>query len=94
MFGVPLLLKCVREFTTRESGVPFTVMEDTTWFKKAFDIAPGGYELTVLEKVDGALFTGICVKVRDERIRDCFENVPLRECPEPIDHECSCGCGC
>ena len=90
MFGAQLLLKCVREFTTRESGVPFTIMEGTVWFKKSFDIAPGGYELTVLEKVDGALFTGICAKVRDERVMECFESVPLMECPEPI-RACQCG---
>lgn len=94
MNGVQLLLKCVREFTTRESGVPFTIMEGTVWFKKSFDIAPGGYEVTVLEKVNGGAWTGIKAKVRDERITECFVTVPLRETPEPVD-QCDCEhCNC
>lgn len=85
LFGGHLLLRCVREFTTRESGVPFTVMEGTVWFKVGFDIVPGGYEVTLLEKVNGGALTGVVAKVRDERVTDCFETVPLRECPEPVE---------
>lgn len=101
MDGAQLLLKCTKEFTTRESGIPFTVMAGTVWFKRSFDIAPGGYELTVLEQVNGGAFTGVCAKVRDERVTECFESVPLRECPEPVEvgngccnGDCNGNCNC
>lgn len=85
-----MLLRCVREFTTRETGVPFTIMEGTVWYKASFDVQRGGYEDVVLEQMDGAMFTGIIAKVRLERVNEYFEPVPLHECPEPIGR-CTCG---
>lgn len=82
-----MLLKCIREFTTRENGgIPFTLMEGTVWYKSSFDYAPGGYELIVLEQVERGEFTGIVTKVRLERINDrkLMEPVPLMECPIPV----------
>lgn len=80
-----MLLKCVREFTTREDGFPFTLMEGTVWYKSTFDYAPGGYEIAVLEKVTGGAFTGVMARVRIEKIGEYFESIPLVECPEPVN---------
>lgn len=81
-----MLLRCVREFTTRESGVPFTIMKNTVWYKASYDYAPGGYEIVLLEMVNGGAFTGIIARVRAEKVNgEYFESVPLRECPEPVN---------
>ena len=79
-----MLLKCVREFTTRESGFPFTLTEGTVWYKATFEYAPGGYEIVVLEKVASGKFTGVVARVRYERISECFESIPFMECPELV----------
>ena len=81
--GSELLLRCVREFTTKESGFPFTIMEGTVWYKYTFEYTPGGYETVVLEKVTNGSFTGVVARVRYERISECFESIPFMECPEP-----------
>ena len=79
-----MLLKCIRKFTTRESGFPFTLAEGTVWYKATYEYALGGYEIAVLEKVAGGAFTGVMARVRAERIGECFESIPFMECPEPV----------
>lgn len=84
--GGHVLLRCVREFTTREGGVPFTVREGTVWYKASFEYALGGYEIALLEMVNGGAYTGIIARVRAERVNsDYFAIVPFMECPEPVN---------
>lgn len=81
-----MLLICKRGFVTNESGIPYTFMEGTVWYKATYEIAPGGYEDIVLEKMDGGAFTGVIAKVRAEKVNDrtLFDVVPLTQCPEPV----------
>lgn len=75
-----MLLKCTESFETREGGYPRTLEEGTVWYKSTYDYADGGYELVVLERVDGGAFTNDVVRVRLERL-ECFEAVPPSEGP-------------
>jgi len=82
MRGAALLLRCVREFTTRENdGIPFIVMEQTIWYRRGVDYAPGGYEIVIMEQVVNGEFNGVTTRVRTKAANDFFEPVPLKECP-------------
>ncbi len=77
-----LLLRCIREFTTRENGgIPFTVSEGTVWYRKGVDYAPGGYEIVVMEQVVGGELNGVTAMMRTRYATECFDPVPLKECP-------------
>lgn len=79
-----MLLRCTETFETREGGYPRTIDEGTVWYKTRCKIAPGGYELVQLERIDGAAFTGDMVWVRLMRTIENFDSVPPIQCPEPI----------
>lgn len=81
-----MLLRCKRPFETREGGIATTIDEGTVWYRARHDVARGGYELVVMERVEDGAFTGVTVTVRLERANDAdlFEPVPPHECATPI----------
>ena len=79
-----MIIRCTKTFETREGGTPATVDEGTVWYKATHRVAPGGYELMVLERVEGGAFMGEVVQVRLDRIADSFEAVPPADCVVPV----------
>lgn len=82
-----MLLRCTTPFETREGASPRTIDEGTVWYMATQRHPLGGYEVAVLERVDGGAWTGDIAMVRLEMLSPSiglFELVPLSECPEPI----------
>jgi hypothetical protein len=81
-----MLLRCIKSFETREGGVARTIDEGTVWYKARHDIARGGYELVIIERVEGGAFTGVMATVRLDKVMDpeLFEPVPPSQETVPI----------
>ena len=70
-----MLFTCKRSFETREGAFPRTIEEGGLWFLVGQD-HPGGYEVAILERVEGGEWTGDKATVRASRLTSDFDIVP------------------
>lgn len=75
-----MLLRCTKGFETREMGYPQEIAEGTVWYKVGPVIAHGGYECERLVEVADCVYTANYVRVRTERLSECFDQVPVPQC--------------
>ena len=72
-----------RTFETREGGYPFEIEKGTVWQATKMDVADGGYEIAIIERVEGGAYVDV-QRVRLDRLGTNFEAVPRDEIAYPI----------
>ena len=75
-----MVYRCTKTFETREYGYPREVDEGTVWYVKGQMVARGGYECVDILRIENGVYTADYARVRLDRLLECFEPVPLREC--------------
>lgn len=80
-----MLKRCIKTFETREGGYAREVEKGTVWQETMMDIADGGYELAVIERIeDGAYVDQVRIRLDKLNDREYFEVVPRDEIAYPI----------
>lgn len=82
-----LLIRCKESFETRELGFSQEVEKDTVWYRRRDVNVPGGYEDADLYEVVNGVITSNYVRVRQERLHECFSQLPLSECGLELPEE-------
>lgn len=78
-----MLRRCTETFETREGGYPFEIEKGTVWQATKMDVADGGYEIAIIERVEGGAYVDV-QRVRLDRLGTNFEAVPRDEIAYPI----------